>query len=375
MTTYNNKEVGLFTIYNNNGIKATITNFGARIVSLFVPGIDDRLHDIVMGFDKLEDYFPENNKSDFGAVVGRYANRIAGGIFSLKWYAGVHARESEISYSLPLNDGPNCLHGGPMGWQYAVFDVLSHNDSQLVLQLVSPDGDNGFPATVRATVTYTLDNNNELRIDYAAESDAPTVINLTNHSYFNLNGCENSLISILNHVVAIDADHYLPVDKTMIPTGELASVEGTFFDLREGLQMIDGLKMSNEFFPGSIESRFWGYDNCFALNNVGSMDNIAASVYSPYTHIQMEIRTTEPGIQLYTGNYLDVHHAKYNARYTQHDALCLETQKFPDSPNHNWPQSNPLLTPDKPFQSSTSFKFRLIDQHDIWKTISTQFAK
>ncbi len=365
MTSYNNKEVGLFTLSNSNGIKVEITNFGARIVSLLVPGIENRIHDIVMGFDNLEDYFPENNKSDFGAVVGRYANRIAGGKFSI----------GDKSYSLPLNDGPNCLHGGPMGWQYAVFDVLSHNDSQLVLQLVSPDSDNGFPATIRATVTYTLDDNNELCIDYAAESDAPTVINLTNHSYFNLNGCDRSPISILNHIVAIDADHYLPIDGTMIPTGELASVEGSHFDLREGLQMIDGLKISNEFFPGSIESCFWGYDNCYALNHAGSMDIIAASVYSPYTYIQMEIRTTEPGIQLYTGNYLDVNHAKYNARYTQHDALCLETQKFPDSPNHNWPQSNPLLTPDKPFRSSTSFKFRLIDPWEIWKTISKQFAK
>lgn len=375
MTSYNNKTVDLFTITNSNGISVEITNFGARIVSLLVPGIDDKMHDVVMGFDNLEDYFPENNKSDFGAVVGRYANRIAGGKFHI----------GDKTFSLPLNNGPNCLHGGPIGWQYAVYDVVSHSERQLVMQLLSPDGDNGFPASVRATVSYSLDDNNELRIDYDAVSDAPTVINLTNHSYFNLNGCgecypglpacKNNLLSINNHIVAIDADHFLPVDGTMIPTGELASVEGSHFDLRKGLKMIDGLKMSNEFFPGSTESNFWGYDNCFVLNHIGSMDNIAASVYSPYTNILMEVRTTEPGIQLYTGNYLDVSHAKHNANYKRHDALCLETQKFPDSPNNIWPQSNPLLSPDKPFMSSTSFRFRLLEQNDIWKTISTQFAR
>lgn len=339
---FNSKNVDLYRLTNASGMKVDITNFGARIVSLWVPDRSGMLRDVVLGFADVQDYFPENHLSDFGAVVGRYANRIAGGRLEI----------DGVEYQLPQNNGPNCLHGGPMGWQYAVYDVVSRSENRLELAMVSEDGDNGFPGRIDVRVVYTLSDDNALRVDYSAESDRPTVINMTNHSYFNLNGAECADEVVLNHRLFIDADGYLPVDDTMIPLGGIEPVEGTPMDLRTPLQIGEGLAV-----PFAQTRQAHGYDHCWALNHPGVLERCAARVDSSLTGIVMEIYTTEPGVQIYTGNFLDGVEGKYGARYFDKAAVCLETQHFPDSPNHNWKQSTGRLDPDKPYRSTTIFSF------------------
>ena len=210
----------IYTLTNGNGLTARITDFGARIVSLLVPNRNGNLCDIVLGFDNLDDYLPQNHLSDFGALIGRYANRIGNGRFTLDGQ----------TYQLPQNNGPHCLHGGPTGWQYARFQLVECSPRSLTLQFFSPDGDNGFPGNVRVQVVYTLGDDNSLDISYHAVTDAPTVINITNHSYFNLSGDPNR--DILDHILTINADRYTPIDNTSIPLGPLECVEGTPLDFR-----------------------------------------------------------------------------------------------------------------------------------------------
>ncbi len=343
--TYKGKVVSAFTLRNSNGMEAVLTNFGGRLVSLRVPDHQGRLTDVVMGFDRLDDYFPERHLSDFGAVIGRYANRLAGGRITV----------DGVRYQLPQNNGPNCLHGGPEGWQYAVFDVLSITDNSLRLALTSPDGDNGFPGEVRAEVTYTLGDDQSLRIDYSAVSDRPTVINMTNHSYFNLGGTDRLLATVHNHHLQIDADSYLPVDEAMIPFGRFDPVADTPMDLRSMRRVGEGL---NSDFPQIVQAR--GYDHCWVLNPQGDLSRCAAKVSCPDTGIAMELFTTEPGVQVYTGNFLDGVQGKRGMAYDRQTAICLETQQFPDSPNHDWPQSTGRLTPEKPYKSTTIFKYSFL---------------
>lgn len=340
---YNGKDVGLFTLCNSSGIVVRITNFGARIVSLSVPDRDGRLCDVVQGFDSVEDCFPENYDNYFGAVIGRYANRLAGGRIVV----------DGVVYQLPQNNGPNCLHGGPTGWHNQPFDVVEASERRLVLSLESPDGDNGFPGNVQVRVTYTLDDCDRLRIDYCAESDRATVINITNHSYWNLSGDLGS--SVLDHILWIDADRYTPTDATAIPLGENDSVQGTPFDFR--IPKAIGRDIEDNH-PQLVIGR--GYDHNFVLNNrIGAGElRMAASLYSPKSGIQMLLFTDAPGMQLYTGNYLDGTPGKGGVRYGFRSAVCLETQQYPDSPNRAWPESTGRLTPEKPFESSTVFGFK-----------------
>ena len=331
------KEISVYTLQAGN-VRADITNLGGRIMRLLVGGVD-----VVQGFDRPEDYLPENHLSDFGAVIGRYANRLAGGRIALDW---------DI-IQLPQNDGPNCLHGGPRGWQYSTYDVLEATDNRLVLTMVSPDGDQRFPGTVQVRVVYTLTADGALRIDYHAETDQLTVINMTNHSYFNLNGDLSS--SIDNHLLQIDADRYTPVNDNLLPLGDLRPVDRSPFDFRQAKplgQDIDG------HHPQLLIGH--GYDHNFVLNHP-TLEQPSATLSSPVTGIRMEVYTDAPGMQLYTGNFLNGVCGKGGVCYPVRSAVCLETQQYPDSPNHRWPESTGYLYPEHPFSSSTIFKF---SQHD-----------
>ena len=330
-----------FVLRNSQGVKAEITNLGGRVVSLLVPDKDGILRDVVLGFDNPEEYLPENHRSDFGAVIGRYANRLCNGQITI----------DGRTYQLPQNDGKHCLHGGPDGWQYRMFNVESVSDSRLVLSLVSEDGDNGFPGKVCARVTYTLTDDNALDIQYQVVTDEPTVINMTNHSYFNLNG--DASTDILNHLLTIDADRYTPVDDTLIPTGELASVEDTSMDFRQAKPI--GRDIADDFEQLRIGR---GYDHNCVLNTKGDDSRPCARLESPVTGIALEVYTTEPGMQIYTGNFLDgTVIGKGGVVYQQRSAVCLETQKFPDSPNQHWSESNAFLRPGETYKSHTKFHF------------------
>lgn len=331
-----NEHLGIFALTNSAGMTVDITPLGCRIMRLKVDGID-----VVQGFDTPEEYLPEHHASDFGAVIGRYANRLAGGRIALDW---------DI-IQLPQNSGPNCLHGGPRGWQYALFNVEESSERKLVLTHVSPDGDNGFPGTVHVRVTYTLGDDNSLRIDYRAETDQLTVINMTNHSYFNLNGDLSS--SIHNHLLQIDADQYTPVNAASIPLGKHKVVDDTPFDFRTAKPIGQDIDAND---PQLHIGR--GYDHNFVLNTRGSLERPCARLESPLTGISMEIRTTSPGMQVYTGNFLDGIIGKSGVPYPMRSAVCLETQMYPDSPNHRWPESTGYLHPDKPFASTTIFTFK-----------------
>ncbi|MEV4806687.1 aldose epimerase family protein [Nonomuraea sp. NPDC049421] len=289
-------------------LRAEVLTYGAIVRRLEVSGVN-----VVLGLDTLDDY--RTRSRYFGAVVGRYGNRIAGARFTL----------DGVEFSLPANNGPNCLHGGTEGFDAKVWTVAGRSDSSVTLTLVSPDGDQGFPGTLSASVTYTLEDD-ALRIDYATETDAPTVVNLTNHSYFNLKGEGD----VLDHVIRMESEHYLPVDDDKIPTGELAPVKGTVFDFTE---------------PHAVGERFEGaYDHCFVLDG---------GVTVTGGDLAMEVTTTEPGVQFYAGGMLDGAATPYGP----FAGLCLETQHFPDSPNQQQFPST-VLRPGERRTSTTTYRFR-----------------
>ena len=337
-------ETALFVLRNAAGMEACITNFGARIVSLMVPDRDGVLRDVVLGFDDVASYI--DNPSAFGAVMGRYANRIAGGRFTL----------DGVDYSLPLiNNGVNCIHGGPRSWQYAVFTADSVARDALVLSLVSPAGEFGFPGEVRFTVTYTLTAAGELRVDYAASTDAPTVFNVTNHSFFNLSG--NPACTVLDHVLTVDADSITPTDENQIPTGESRPVEGTPFDFRTGRLVGDAVADLSD--PQIAIAN--GDDHNFVLNHPGDLSVPAAVCCCPSTGIVLTVHTDQPGIQVYSANNLNGSlTGKGGVPLATQTGLCLETQHFPDSPNHpDFPST--VLLPGEPFASTTVFAFSVAE--------------
>lgn len=342
---YDGDSIALYKLMNGAGSEVCITNFGGRVVSISVPDRNGNFKDVVLGFDSVQAYYPENNLSDFGAAIGRYANRINQGKFTL----------DSVEYQLPQNNFGHCLHGGTdmgtKGWQYRVYDVESHNDSTLVLSITSPDGDNGFPGTVHATVTYKLTADNALDISYSATSEAPTIINMTNHSYFNLSG--DPAKPITDNELTINADMFTPVDSTYMTTGAIIPVADTPMDFRNakvigtGINQVDYEQIKN----GN------GYDHNWVLNTKGDMSKVAASVYSPSSGIRLDVYTDEPGIQVYTGNFLDgTMTGKNNIKYTQRTGICLETQKYPDTPNKpNWPSA--VLRPGETYTSHCIYRF------------------
>ena len=340
------KEVTLYTLTNKNGMEVCITNFGGRIVSIMVPDKDGNLQDVVLGFDKASDYFPQNNASDFGAAIGRYANRINQGQITV----------NDSTIQLPQNNFGHCLHGGPSGWQYQVYDLVASTSNELTLKMVSPDGDNNFPGEVTATVKYTLDDENGLSIDYSATTDKETVINMTNHSYFNLNGDPNQPIT--NHIVTINADGYTPVDSTYMTTGEIAPVEGSPMDFRAGKEV--GVDIDNFDFEQIKNGN--GFDHNWVLNTNGDKETVAVTAVSPITGIKLEVFTDEPGIQVYSGNFLDgTLTGKKGIVYKQRTGICFESQKYPDSPNKQWAESNAWLKPGEKYSSFCKFKFSIAE--------------
>ena len=344
-TVINEKPVGLYTLTNEQGMEVCVTNFGGRVVSIMVPDRDGKMTDVVLGYDNIAQYADAANfGSDFGASIGRYANRIKNGQFTL----------NDSVIQLPQNNFGHCLHGGPTGWQYQVYEAQQVDPQTLKLTLVSPDGDNQFPGQVTATVTYTLTAENALDIKMEAETDAPTIVNMTNHSYFNLNGDPTQ--PAMDMVMYINADKFTPADSTFMPTGEVRDVTGTPMDFRTPHAIQDSLRMDDE------QVRFGnGFDHNWILNTNGDDTQVCASLYSPKTGILLEAFTNEPGMQVYTGNFQGINGEQDKVRkgglkYPQRPSVCLESQKYPDSPNHpEWP--SPYLNPGEKYYSHLVFKF------------------
>ena len=335
------QEPELYTIRNASGMEASITNYGGRIVSLLVPDREGRLRDVVLGFDDLKDYYPERNETDFGASIGRYANRIKDGLISI----------DGKQYQLPRNNYGHCLHGGTRGWQYQFYKAVEVSENRLKLERVSPDGDQGFPGKVVASVLFTLTDDNKLDIRYEAVTDAPTVINMTNHSYFNLSG-EPGSHGILDDELYINASRFTPVDDTFMTTGEIWPVEGTPMDFRVPKAIGKDIDADYEQLRNGH-----GYDHNWVLDTAGDDSVVAASLYSPVSGIELKVYTDEPGIQIYCGNFLDgTVTGKGGVVYGHRTAVCLETQKFPDTPNKpEWPSA--LLRPGETYSSHCVFEF------------------
>ena len=337
----NGKQTALYTLTNANGMEVCITNFGGRIVSIMVPDRNGNMQDVVLGFDNVKDY--ETIPSDFGACIGRYANRINHGKITL----------DGVDYQLLTNNYGHTLHGGPTGWQYQVYDAKQVDGNTLQLTITSPDGDNGFPGNVVAGCVYTLSDDNTLRMDYFGTTDATTVINMTNHSYFNLSGNGNE--DILNHKLWLNAKQMTPVDTTFMTTGEIVDIpQGTPFDFYTVPKAI-GADIDKDDYQLQCGH---GYDHNWVLQpNTTDGLNHAASLFCNKTGIRLDVYTNEPGIQVYTGNFLDgTVTGKRGEVYGLRNAICLETQKYPDTPNKpQWPSAT--LHAGEQYQSTTTFVF------------------
>ena len=334
-----NKAVKLYTLKNATGMEVCITNFGGRLVSIMVPDKNGNMTDVILGFDNVSDY--QNIANDFGASIGRYANRINQGKITV----------DGVEYQLPQNNYGHCLHGGPDGWQYKVYEANQLNDTQLELVLNSPDGDSNFPGNVVAKVVYTLTEDNAVDIAYEATTDKKTVINMTNHAYFNLNG--DPSVSSMNQILYIASDSITPVDDTFMTTGEMMAVAGTPFDFNtpKAIEQ-DVTNFDNE------QIKFGnGFDHNWVLNTKCDITKLAAKLTSPITGITMEVYTNEPGVQVYTGNFLDgTVTGKKGIVYPQRASVCLETQHYPDTPNKaHWPSA--ILEPGQTYRSQCIYKF------------------
>lgn len=337
-TTICGKRVGLYILRNASGMEVCITNYGGRIVSIMVPDRNGKFQDVVLGHDTIDDYV--NIDGNFGALIGRYGNRINKGRISI----------DGTEYQLPQNNFGHCLHGGPVGFHHKVWDAIQPDGSMLELHLQSPDGEAGFPGNLNVKVVYTLSNDNSLKIDYTATTDKPTVVNLTNHSYFNLSG--NPANDILDETVLFNADGFTPIDSTFMTSGEIRSVEGTPFDFRRGKTVGRDIDADDEQLKNGM-----GFDHNMVLNNGGDISVLAGRIEDSRSGISMEIYTTEPGIQFYTGNFLDGSvKGKRGIYYQKRSAICVETQHFPDSPNQpNYPST--LLRPGETYSSTCIYKF------------------
>jgi aldose 1-epimerase len=335
--------VSRYVLRNAKGMETAIINYGASIVSIKVPDRDGKAADVLLGYDSVAGY--EQDKSYFGATIGRYGNRIAGGEFTL----------NGTVYHLPKNDGANTLHGGSPGFNkrlWTAVDRSRHGVQVLEMSYTSADGEGGFPGTLKVKVTFTLpEDKNELRIDYLANTDKDTVFNLTNHSYFNLTG--DASHDILGHELSLHAQEFTPVDSTLIPTGELRAVAGTAFDFIKPTAIGARINQNDE------QLRFGkGYDHNWVLEkNKSAGLQMGAEVFEPASRRILDVLTTEPGIQFYSGNFLDgAVQGKGGKAYAQRTGFCLETQHFPDSPNHkNFPST--LLKAGQTYRSSTIFRF------------------
>ena len=353
-STFNGKKTELVVLKNLKGMEVCLTNYGGRVVSISVPDKDGKPTDVVLGYDNIAQYADTlNSPSDYGSSVGRYANRI---------------KDSKITvagkeYKLRANDNENCLHGGGnAGWMNKIYDIQEKTDSSVTFAITSPDGDNGFPGTVKATATYVVRYDNTLDITFEATTDKETVINMTNHSYFNLNGDLSQKGE--NQIMYVNADKFTPSDEKYIPTGEIKDVTGTTKDLRKAHALSQGIK---NFSDDKVKNAT-GYDHNWCLNTYkdgkGDDKTVAASLYSPKTGILLEVFTNEPGIQVYTGNFQGTGiPGKHGVKYPKHVSVCFESQKYPDSPTKfaaktpGWEISNPYLKPGEKYNSHLVYKF------------------
>jgi len=332
----NGKPVSLYTLFNKNGVSVDITNYGAKILRLLVPDRNGKFDDVVLAFDTLDEVIEK--EIYFGAVCGRFANRIKDGKFSI----------DGVEYTLPINNGTNSLHGGVHGYNEKVWTVKSVSQQELVLELFSPDGEEGYPGNLTITCTYILSDENEIKMHYEATTDKATVIGLTNHSYFNLKGAGNGTIK--DHQLQINADFYTVLDESFALTGEIRPVAETPFDFRK--PTVVGDRIDDEVYvPG------WGIDNNWCLRKEQAGDCVlAGTVYEPTSGRKMETFTTQPGMQIYTGNWIDKVTGKEGKIYDRQDAICLETQGFPNSPNvAHFPSS--LLRPGQKYDEWCVYKF------------------
>ncbi len=336
------KQTHLYVLTNKEGMEVCVTNFGGRIVSVMVPDKNGTFQDVVLGHDSIADYVKIDG--NFGALIGRYGNRINKGRFTL----------DGNTYQLPQNNYGHCLHGGPKGFHNAMWDAKQLNDSTLELSMKSPDGYAGFPGNLDVKVTYSLSADNALQLSYAATTDKPTIVNLTNHSYFNLSG--NPRENVLKEVVQFNADAFTPIDSTFMTSGEIRSVEGTPFDFRTPKAVGKDINLVDEQLKNGL-----GYDHNMVLSTGGDLTKVAGSITDLESGIRMDIYTTEPGIQFYTGNFLDGKvKGKKGIAYPHRGAICVETQHYPDSPNQpNYPSV--VLRPGQTYHSECIYRFSVVE--------------
>lgn len=337
---HDGKQINLYTLENEQGMKTQITNYGGKIVSILVPDKDGIIGDVVLGYETGQEYL--DGIASLGATMGRYANRIAGAQFTL----------DDSTYHLDKNNGEHSIHGGTEGFRHQVWDAQQIDEQTLELSYFSEDGEGGYPGNLEVSVTYTVTDDNELKLEYTASTDTPTVLNMTNHAFFNLAG--EGVGDILDHELYVDAGAYTPVDSTAIPTGELREVAGTPFDFTDLTPI--GARIDEE---NQQLEHVGGYDHNFVLNNDTEELALAARLSEPKTGRVMEVFTTEPGLQVYTANSLTGEGnqvGKGGHAYGPQSAVCLETQHFPDSPHHpDFPSTR--ITPEDGYNSTTVYKF------------------
>jgi aldose 1-epimerase len=335
------KTTALYVLTNKNGMEACITNFGGRIVSIMVPDKNGKLCDVVLGHSSINDYVKDSG-GNFGALIGRYGNRINHGRFTL----------DGKTYQLPQNNYGHCLHGGPKGFHNAMWDAKQIDGHTLELTIESPDGYAGFPGNVDVKVVYTLNDDNSLSIDYSATTDKPTILNLTNHSYFNLSGDPSK--DVMGENLMINADGFTPIDSTFMIDGTIAPVAGTPFDFRTPKAIGKDINADNIQLKNGH-----GYDHNFVLNTKGDINKVAACVSDPVSGITMEVYTIEPGLQVYVGNFLDGKViGKNGIAYPHRSAICLESQHYPDSPNQK-AYPSPVVRPGQQYKSECIYKFKV----------------
>lgn len=343
ITEHDGKTTDLYTLTNSHGMEVCFTNFGGRIVSIMVPDRDGKMQDVCLGHDNIQDYIRFGAEGcNFGALIGRYGNRIAKGKFTL----------DSVEYTLPCNNNGNSLHGGgPVAFHNRMWDVEAIEKNTITFTTTSPDGEDGYPGNLDVRVTYTVTDNNDLKIDYKATTDKATVVNLTNHCYFNLNG--DASTDAMNHVAYINAEEFTLVDSVVAVTGDIAKVEDTPLDFRTPKEIGERIDdFSNEQMKNG-----GGYDHNWVLSTGGNIKEVAAVLYSPKTGINMAVFTDQPGVQFYAGNFLDGSFVgKGGVKYPKRSGLCFETQHFPDGPNQpHFPST--VLRPGDTYSTTTIYQF------------------
>lgn len=343
-TVVDGKKTDLFVLKNKNGLEMTVTNYGARVVEFFVPDRNGKFEDIVLGHDNIEKYVNFTGERFLGATIGRFANRIADGKFTL----------DGVNYQLTINDGPNSLHGGEKGFDRVVWDAEQIDSHKLEFTYLSVDGEQGYPGNLEVKMTYELTDDNEFIVSHHAVTDKKTIVNLTHHSFFNLHGAGNGTVN--DHVLMLNADKFTPVNDVLIPTGEQLSVGGTPMDFRTPTPI--GSRVNDDY--QQLEYGH-GYDHNWILNRKTSGElELAATVYEPVSGRFMEVYTTEPGIQFYGGNFFDGEVGKQGKKYEYRASLALETQHFPDSPNHSGFLST-ILLPGEEYKHICIYKVTVKD--------------